>query len=120
MNSKTLSCDTLCRRIFTALHRLAFDFCFCLYTLITLIAVIMTLKETSQHHHKEKLRWSFISKTYRHLLTNRVYLRITLSVSLTYGAFFSWFTVSPVLLIHVVGLTPVTFGWLSFLTAAIA
>jgi MFS family permease len=41
-------------------------------------------------------------------------------VFLCYGAFFSWFTVGPVLLIHVVGISPSEFGLTFFVGAAIA
>lgn len=87
----------------------------CLYTITALWAVSYGLKETSKHHHIDKLQLSYIVSTFRQLLTNRMFIGITLCVFLTYGAFFAWLTAGPVLLIHILGITPVAFGWITFL-----
>lgn len=42
----------------------------------------------------------------------------SLSVFFCYGALFSWIAIGPVLLIKRVGLSPVEFGWTSFVIAA--
>lgn len=34
---------------------------------------------------------------------------------LSYGAFFAWFTVGPILMIQKAGISPITFGWFTFL-----
>ncbi len=91
-----------------------------LYTLLALYTVIFRYQETSQHHHPSRLKLSFIMSTFRELFLSRIYMGYCLCVFLTYGAFFSWFTISPVLLIHVAHLTPVTYGWLNFLCSSSA
>ncbi len=85
-----------------------------LYAFIAFISILYGFKETSQHHHKEKLRLSYITNTFRQLLFSRVFMGVTSCNFLVYGAFFSWFTAGPVLLIHIVGISPVKFGWLTF------
>jgi DHA1 family bicyclomycin/chloramphenicol resistance-like MFS transporter/DHA1 family 2-module integral membrane pump EmrD-like MFS transporter len=87
----------------------------CAYTAITLLSVVFGFQETSQHHHLERLRLPYIGKTFLHLLTSRIFMGITLCTFLSYGALFAWFVVGPVLLIKNLGLTPVEFGWISFL-----
>lgn len=91
-----------------------------IYSVIAIMTVIFYFKETSRHHHFEKLKFSYIKKTFRLLLSNRVFMGISISVFFTYGATFAWFVTGPVLLIKVVGISSLTFGWLSFLGGGIA
>lgn len=90
------------------------------YALVALISIIVGFKETSQHHHAEKLSLSYIINTFRQLLTSRIFMGATVCTFLSYGAFFAWFTAGPVLLIHVVGISPVAFGWMTFLGGGFA
>lgn len=90
------------------------------YALTALIAVIVGFKETSQHHHTEKLRLSYISNTFRQLFTSRIFMGATCCTFLSYGALFAWFTAGPVLLIHVVGISPISFGLITFLGGGFA
>lgn len=87
----------------------------CGYAIIALLAVIFGLQETSRYHHPERLRLSYIKKTYLELLTSRLFMGITFCTFLSYGALFSWFVVSPVLLIKSIGISPMNFGLISFL-----
>lgn len=91
-----------------------------LYGVIALIAILYGFRETSQHHHKDRLQLPFIITTFCELLKNRIFMGMTLCTFLCYGAFFSWFTVGSVLLIHEVGVSAVTFGWLTCLGGGIA
>jgi DHA1 family bicyclomycin/chloramphenicol resistance-like MFS transporter/DHA1 family 2-module integral membrane pump EmrD-like MFS transporter len=88
----------------------------CLYTLAILLLIIIAFKETSQHHHKSRLKISFILNTYAQLIKCRVFMGYSLCSFLSFGAFFSWFAVGPVLLIKVLGYSPIAFGWMSSLT----
>lgn len=85
------------------------------YTLAALIAIIYGFKETSRHHHLERLKIPFIVKTFRELLTSRVFMGITACTFLSYGASFGWFVAGPVLLIRETGISPIAFGWITFL-----
>jgi len=91
-----------------------------LYTIIALGAIIYGFKETSIHHHKAKFRLAYILNTYAKLLTNPIFIGTTLASFLSYGALFAWITTGPALLIQQLKLTPVSFGWVSFLTAGLA
>jgi len=86
-----------------------------LYALATLFIVFFLFKETSVHHHKERLSRKFFLYAFGQLLSSRVFMGYSICTFLTYGAFFAWITASPVLLIKVVGITPVEFGWITFL-----
>lgn len=91
-----------------------------LYSLMTLGVIGNGFKETSRHHHKERLKASYIIKTYKQLLISRLFMGITLCTFLSYGAFFSWFVVGPVLIVNGLNMTPVQYGWVSFLSAALS
>jgi Bcr/CflA subfamily drug resistance transporter len=88
------------------------------YSLCTLLLLIFIFKETSQHHHKDRLRPDFIIQAFKQLLTSPIFMGYTLAVFFCYGAFFSWIAVGPVLLIKTLGLNPVQFGWISFIIGA--
>lgn len=99
--------------------RASFVFMAC-YALFALLCVWAFFKETSLHHHKDKLRPNFIFSTYRQLLTNGTFMKITLCTFLSYGAFFAWLTTGSVLLIHGLGMNPAAFGLFTFLGGGIA
>lgn len=90
------------------------------YTLVALFAILWGFKETSQHHHIERLKLSYVAKTYSTLLISPIFMGITFCTFLTYGAFFAWFVTGPILLIENIGISPVTFGWITFLGGGIA
>jgi len=92
----------------------------CGYAIVALFAIIFGFKETSQYHHLERLRLGYIRKTYLELLTSRLFMGVTLCTFLSYGALFAWFVVGPVLLIKSIGISPVAFGWISFLSGGAA
>ncbi len=86
-----------------------------IYGLVAFLAILLGYKETSQHHHVERLKLSFVSKTYSSLLSSPVFMGVTVCTFLSYGAFFAWFVTGPVLLIEGIGISPVAFGWITFL-----
>lgn len=90
------------------------------YILAALIAVIFGFKESNQHHHKDKLQLHFISITFRQLLTSRIFMGITVCTFLSYGAFFAWLTTGPILLIKEIGISPLSFGWITGLGGGVA
>lgn len=91
-----------------------------LYVLITIAVLIGFFKETSQHHHLERLKPGFIIKSYGQILKSKIFIGITACSFLTYGAFFAWFTASPILLIHTLKMTPITYGWINFIGGGLA
>ncbi len=84
-----------------------------IYSFNTLLMVLIWLNETSQHHHIERLKPKFIVESYKHILSSSIFMGYTLCTFLCYGAFFSWFAVGPILLIHIIGISPIQFGWIT-------
>jgi len=84
------------------------------YTAIALIAVIFGYKETNQHISRDRLKFSYIGTTYFELLKSRLFMGVTAATFLSYGGLFAWFVAGPVLLIHVIGISPMAFGLISF------
>lgn len=84
------------------------------YSLVTISLLLTLFQETSIYHEKSRLNPSFIIATYIELLKNRLFMGYSFCVFLTFGAFFSWFAVGPVLLIDILHYSPVEFGWMSF------
>lgn len=85
-----------------------------LYGLVALLAMMIWFKETSSHHHLDKIKLSNILKTYAALIKHPIFMGTALSTFLSYGAFFGWFIVGPVLLIDRIGIEPATFGLITF------
>jgi Bcr/CflA subfamily drug resistance transporter len=97
-----------------------------IFALITVLAVVTGIAvcfgytESSQHHHPSRLSIAFAYQNYKQCLNHRLFIGMTLCTFVTYGAFFTWFVVSPVLLISHWGLSPITYGYLNFITACVA
>ncbi len=89
------------------------------YSLCTLLMILFWLKESNTHRHTSRLKWNFITQSYRQILFSPVFVGYTICTFFCYGAFFSWFSVGPVLLIHIIGITPVHFGWITLLGGGI-
>jgi len=84
-----------------------------LYNIFTLFLVLFWFKETNIHQHISKLSFKFIRQSYKEIMLSKVFIGYTLCTFLCYGAFFSWFSVGPVLLIDKVGISPIHFGWIT-------
>lgn len=93
--------------------------CIAGYALLCLILVTTALKETNVHFHKDRLKLSYITSTYKQFFKHQLFIGTAAATFLTFGGFFSWLIVSPVLLIHVAKLNPVTYGWMIFLGSAV-
>lgn len=91
-----------------------------LYSLMNILMVSIWLKETNLHHHMEKLKAKFIIDSFKHILSSPIFMGYTLCTFLCYGAFFSWFAAGPVLLIHIVGISPIEFGWITLFGGGLA
>lgn len=93
--------------------RAIFAFLF-IYAGVIIFTILFYYEETNVHYNRKNLQFFYIKQSYKTLLTHREFLGITLAVFMTYGAFFSWFAVSPVLLIKALHMSPLTYGWLNF------
>lgn len=91
----------------------------CLYVALTMLIIAFIFKETSKHHHISKLSIRFALSAYKELIFSPSFVLPSLACCFTYGAFFAWLVTGPILLIKQVGISPVFFGWLTFLSAGI-
>lgn len=81
-----------------------------IYIFATLILVLWYLSETNIHHHNNQMSFAFFKNAFGSLLSSRIFMGYSICVFLTYGAFFSWFVMGPVLLIGQIGVKPDVFG----------
>jgi Bcr/CflA subfamily drug resistance transporter len=81
------------------------------YAVTALVTLLLFFKETSQHHHVDRLRLSYIISTYKQLLTHPIFIGMMLCSFLSDGGIFAWLTVSSILLIHGTGMSVQLFGW---------
>ncbi len=81
-----------------------------IYIFITLILVLWYLSETNIHHHNNQMSFAFFKNAFSSLLSSKIFMGYSICVFLTYGAFFSWFVMGPVLLIGQIGVKPDVFG----------
>lgn len=88
------------------------------YALCTLLLVLFALKETNIHRHRDNLNRKFFVDAFKQLFRSRVFMGYALCVFITYGAFFSWFVVGPVLLMNNTGMSAIQFGWTTLLVGS--
>jgi Bcr/CflA subfamily drug resistance transporter len=92
--------------------RMSFVF-LCLYAIVCMLLIQFQYAETSEQHSMEKIKFNFLSNTVREILSHRIFIAYASCVSLAFGAYFCWFVMGPVVLIHLLGLTAVQFGWIN-------
>lgn len=95
---------------------------FILLTLAIVVSIALLAffyNETTPNPDRAKLAPKFIVGQFKRIFTSRIFLCMTICTLLGYGAYFSWFVVGPVLLVHRVGMSPVHFGILNFLGGAL-
>lgn len=91
-----------------------------IYGVVAFLLFSLFFTETHHHKHRDKLKPSYIKATFSKILKTRVFMATSLCTFLSYGAFFSWFTAGPFLMIEKAGLTPSDFGLISFIGGATA
>lgn len=90
------------------------------YAVFISVVVKFMLEETHKARDAKQLSFTNVVNTYKSLLLNKQFIGYALCVFLTYGGFFSWYAVAPVLLIEQLKISPVAFGWILFFTGVIA
>lgn len=94
--------------------RAIFGFIF-IYSLIALWVTYQKFHEKPINHYAATTSFrKTITQNFKVLFTNRIYAGITSCMALTFGAFFSWFLIMPVIFIHNLNLIPIDFGLFSF------
>ena len=87
-----------------------------MYNFISLGLVLFYFDETNRNCDVSRWSIKFISKTYQGFMVNKEFMGICFSIFFTYGAFFSWFIVGPVLIERQLGYPDVVFSGISFAT----
>jgi len=86
-----------------------------IYSVLVIILLLFGIKETSSNHHMSKISIKIIVTNYLILLRSPLFMGTVFAVFLSFGAFFSWFVIGPVLLIDHIGISPSEFGVISFI-----
>jgi len=95
----------------------AIFFALFIYSSFVFLLTWKWLPESNFHLNPHATKLNFLIKNYRTVLTNKTFLGYSLCSSFSFAGLIAYATVAPFLLQSVVGLTPVQFGWLSFLIA---
>ncbi|MDF1760475.1 MAG: multidrug effflux MFS transporter [Coxiellaceae bacterium] len=98
----------------TGSWRSCFQFLF-LYSAVSLIGVLLILKETNEHKHLHKVEIKHIANNIFTLVSSKVFMGYTLFVMLTFGGILCWLTTLPIVLQRVVGMSQIGFGGVSAL-----
>ena len=83
------------------------------YAIVALIVLRVSFVESQSGMHRQPLAWSGLWQGYRQLLQHRQFITMSAITFLCYGAYFSWFSIGPVLLPTRLGASPLFFGWLT-------
>ncbi len=81
------------------------------YSIICMLLIILFIPEFHKISNIHKFSFPKILKNYLILIFNRIFIGYTLCSLLSFGAFFSWFVIGPVILIQHLGQNPSSFGW---------
>ncbi len=87
-----------------------------IYSLITLVWIWKWLPETNAHFNPDAMKIKTFIGNYLHILKNPIFIGYSFCSWLALAGIEAFYAVSPFLLEDVVGLTPIQFGWLAFIT----
>jgi Bcr/CflA subfamily drug resistance transporter len=82
-----------------------------IYSFILLLLIVLLLPETNKFKSLDKLKLSRIKNNVYELIKNPIFMGYNLCLSLMFGGIMAWLTVSPILLVKVLGISPIEFGW---------
>lgn len=83
-----------------------------LLTCLALLTVLFAIPETYQELKPERLSINKMKLNLLMLVTNKVFVGFCCINFLAYGAMIAWLTTAPILFEHVLGLSPINFGWI--------
>ena len=86
----------------------------CVFSVLAVIISFFLYKESHLCIDRSNLNVSVALKRMKVVTVNPLFLKTSLGVFFAFGAFFSWYTVGPALLIRLLGVSPLDFGFLSF------
>ena len=85
------------------------------YASIGIVLTIILMSESHDINTAHKFSLKTIFKNFFKLMTHKIFVGYTFCSFLCFGAFFSWFVIGPVLIIHQLGHTPSFFGWFTLI-----
>ncbi|MDF1760257.1 MAG: multidrug effflux MFS transporter [Coxiellaceae bacterium] len=88
------------------------------YAILVAWIVWTKIDEVNQHVNRDRLSLAFIKQSTKELLGHRQFSGIIVCQFLTYGAFFSWFSIGSALLVHHLSMSPATFGLINLIGGA--
>ncbi len=80
------------------------------YTIIIALIIWNKIDEVNQHVHRDRFSFAFVKNASKELFSHRQFSGIILCQFLTYGAFFSWFSIGSAIMVHHLGVSPAQFG----------
>ncbi len=83
-----------------------------IYITLILLIVFAMLPETNRYRNNKNLKLAVIAQALKTLLSSRSYLGSCLLIACSFAAMYSWITVSPILFITQMQLTPTHYGWI--------
>ncbi len=89
-----------------------------IYSALTICLVWFCLPETNQYKNPAATKLNIILKNIAILLKSKIFMGYTLCSMVAYSGLIAYMTSAPFLLQVVVGITPVQFGWFTFLSAS--
>lgn len=93
------------------------------FVFIYCIAVILIIKATFTErsaHSIANLKIYRVIEGYKELFRNKDFVRSIIASFITFGSFFCWFVVGPILIIDKLGCNATNFGWINFYSALFA
>lgn len=81
------------------------------YTSLIIFLAVFVLPETVTADNKRHISFAGIFKTYQQLLCDRHFISHALLSATVFGTVIAYFAIAPFYLMHVLKVTPVTFGW---------
>lgn len=84
-----------------------------IYGALAMLVCFFLMPETNKHLNRHALKLKTVFTNYRNIASNKVFLANVLSSSMAISGIIVYYTISPFLLQSVLGVSPVTYGWLA-------
>jgi DHA1 family 2-module integral membrane pump EmrD-like MFS transporter len=91
-----------------------------IYTLLVMLLIIFVIPETHDKNNRSLFHVTVVLKTWRSIITNKIFITNMLCKSLAFTGFIVFYTVTPFMFQNHLGLNSVQYGWITLgLTGAI-
>jgi Bcr/CflA subfamily drug resistance transporter len=83
------------------------------YALACIGLVFYYYEETHQDRSKAPFHFYGVMGSFAAILSNRIFIAYAATVCLAFAAYFCWFIMGPFIVMHVLGLSSIQFGWIN-------